>query len=320
MARRLRGEPWSDISLRISGAVVVDSLKVMYAPTPKAACTTLKRLLAEAAGTYDEGALLKMTAPDHTPEQAIHHPLVNGFVYFRNLRDDEQRAILDSPDWWRVGAARNPYARVYSAFENNVLVSGGTMRDGIRSRYREIIEADRLDLTATFELFIKILADNRAAFFEDDHLRPQIWQVSPEVINYTHFFKVETPGAVDGFARELSARASREVTPRRLNEGLGLSYRDVMTAETARLVEEIYQPDFEHLGYDRESFPDSIEHRLLSLQETRLVHLAQRMWLRQWQMSVAALSLQGFRYGAKQMGSRVRQALGFGRPEPGLDH
>lgn len=290
--------------------MVSRSLRVFYAPAPKAACTSLKRLIAEAAGTYDESALMRLTAPNHTPDQAVHHPTVHGLTYFRHLFDDEQAEILGSPDWWRVAAVRNPYARVYSAFENNVLLMGGTVREGIKDNYHEVLEGDQLNLTATFDAFVRSMDAYRLDYFRDDHLRPQIWQVSPDAVDYTHFMKVETPGALADFAVALSRRAGRDVSPRRLNEGLGLSYRDVMTAETARLIESIYDPDFGGLGYQHEEFPETREPRILSPQETRLVRLAQKMWLRQWQMSVAALGLRGFRYGAREMWRRTSERLG----------
>lgn len=304
------------MSLRISGAVVAESIKVLFVPTPKAACSSLKRLIAEAAGTYDETALLRLTTPNLTPEQAIHEPEVNGFIYFRNLGDEEQREILSSPDWWRVGAVRNPYARAYSAFENNLLFLGGTLRKGFPELWREVMVEDRLDLTATFACFVRQLAENRLVYFTDDHFRPQQWQVSPDVVDYTHFFRVEEPGALDRFSLDLSERTGQRVTPRRLNEGLGVGYRDVMSADIAALLEQVYQPDFDGFGYTHETFPEHVDPILLGPRETRLVQLVQRMWLRQWQMSVAAKELRGFRYGVRQIAERSRRAAltALGRP------
>lgn len=309
MARRLRGLPWSEVSLRIPGAVVAESIKVLYTPTPKAACSSLKRLIAEAAGTYDPSAVLRLTTPNITPDQAIHEPEVNGFIYFRNLPDSEQDEVLESSDWWRVAAVRNPYARAYSAFENNWLLFAGTMREGLSESYREVVTDDRIDLTATFEHFLREMAGNREMFFRDDHFRPQAWQVGTGSVQYTHLFKVETPGALNDFARQLGVRTGRDVSPRRINEGLGLKHRDVMTAESARLVEMIYEPDFDEFGYEREDFPESLEHRLMSEQETRLLRLVQRMWERQWQMSVAARGLRGFRYGVREISGRTREKV-----------
>lgn len=316
MGRRLRGEPWSEISLRISGAVVAHSIKVLYVPTPKVACSSLKRLIAEAAGTFDESALNRLTTPNITPEQAIHEPEVNGFTYFRNLTDGEQAEILGSPEWWRVAAFRNPYARAYSAFENNWLLFAGTMRETFRGRYREVLTDGCINLTETFAAFLESLVENRETFFIDGHFRPQLWQVSPDAVDYTHVFKVDSPGALDDFARQLSERTAHEVRPRRINEGLGLTYRDILTADLARRIEYVYEPDFDTLGYAREDFPEVRDPWILSEQETRLVHVVQRMWLRQWQMSVAARGMRGFRYGARQIMSRTRESLlGFvGRP------
>lgn len=78
-------------------------------------------------------------------------------------------------------------------------------------------------------------------------------------MKFTHLFRVDQPGAMDSFAAELSERSGKLIVAKRLNEGLGIKYRDVMDAETARLVEEIYADDFHHFGFERKSFPTRLQ-------------------------------------------------------------
>ena len=288
------------------GAVVARPIRVLYVPTTKAACTTLKRLVSEAAGLYDEAGFDVLTRPHLTPDQAIHEQVVNGFEYFRNLWDEDQQGILESDEWWKVGAVRNPYARVYSAFENNWLLFRGTVRDSFRPLYAEVADGECLNLTATFEHFVRMLREHPSVLMGDDHFRTQVQQLHPREIGYTHFIHVDRPGELEGFAREIRERSGRDVQLRRLNEGLGVKYRDVMTAESARMIEEIYAEDFAVLDYPTETFPEAIEPRILTPTESRLVSLVQQTWYRQWQISIVALGQSGFRYGLRQIGARAK--------------
>lgn len=304
------------------GAVVARPIKVLYTPTTKAACTTLKRLVSEAAGLYNEDGFANLTRPHLTPDQAIHEQVINGFEYFRNLWDDDQQEILESDEWWKVGAVRNPYARVYSAFENNWLLFRGTVRESFKPLYHEVMKGDRLDMTATFEHFVRMLVAHPEVMMADDHFRTQVYQMHPREIGYTHLVHVDRPGELEGFAEQLRIRSRTNVQLRRLNEGLGVKYRDVMSAQTARIIEEVYAEDFATLDYAVEEFPESVEPRILTPTETRLVAVIQQTWYRQWQISIAARGRAGFRYGLEQIGARLkgRTLELFGRAPLAPDH
>ncbi|MFM7897756.1 MAG: hypothetical protein ACKO97_02165, partial [Actinomycetota bacterium] len=59
-------------------ALVSPSLRVLYVPTPKAACTTLKLLLAEAAGSHRPEMADRLAIMHVSRAQTIHHPAVHG--------------------------------------------------------------------------------------------------------------------------------------------------------------------------------------------------------------------------------------------------
>ena len=54
----------------------------------------------------------------------------------------QQDEIWESPDWWRVGALRHPYARTYSAFENRILMQAPSV---LKDEVWEFCSDDRID-------------------------------------------------------------------------------------------------------------------------------------------------------------------------------
>jgi hypothetical protein len=106
---------------------------------------------------------------------------------------------------------------------------------------------------------------------------------------------------MDSFASELSERSGKNIVAKRLNEGLGIKYRDVMDSETARLVEEIYSDDFHHFGFEKEVFPDAPPALVASARETRAIEYARDMTFRMRQISRLARARRGWKYGTGQV-------------------
>ncbi|MCX6526534.1 MAG: hypothetical protein NTU52_00890 [Actinobacteria bacterium] len=106
--------PLSHEGMLIPAALVARNLKILYLPTTKVACTALKFLIAQAEGSLDVHAMQTLATAAVTPMHTIHNPIVSGLTLFRELEAEEQQDILQADDWWRVGAIRNPYARMYS--------------------------------------------------------------------------------------------------------------------------------------------------------------------------------------------------------------
>ena len=97
-------------------ALVATSLKVLYLPTPKAACTTIKTMLATAAGTHRPDMADRLAIMHVSRAQTIHHPAVHGLTRFADLPEREQREILSSPEWIRIASVRDHVSRAYSSW------------------------------------------------------------------------------------------------------------------------------------------------------------------------------------------------------------
>lgn len=293
---------FTERALFVGHTLVSPALKVMYVPTTKVACSSIKMMLAEANGSYNIDNARWLHSPNISLSQTIHEIEVSGLGLFRYMPEAEQNIMWESPDWWRVGALRSPYARLYSTFENRILMRApSTLPDELWQVCEDERVGGAIDIAATFRKFVRALHTRSELFYIDDHFTGQIGALRPDHMNYTHLFRVDEPGAMDSFAVELSERSGKHIVAKRLNEGLGIKYRDVMDAESAHLVEEIYSDDFHHFGFEKEVFPDTPPALVANARETRAIEYARDITLRMRQISRLARARRGWKYGAGQV-------------------
>ena len=113
----------------IGYALIAPRIKVMYVPTTKVACSTLKLLVAQIEGTYNEQAAREIITPNISQEQTIHNYRVHGLRRMFDLTPKEQWEVIQSPEWLRVAALRDPLKRAYSSWENRAFLRApGTPR------------------------------------------------------------------------------------------------------------------------------------------------------------------------------------------------
>ena len=303
---------FTERALFVGHALVVPKVKVLYMPTTKAACSSLKLMFAEANETFnlDNGAWSH--SPNISLSQTIHETEVSGLELFRYKPAAEQDIMWESADWWRVGAMRHPYARLYSTFENRILMRAPSLLDDeVWNLCADVRVDGHIDIAATFRQFVHALRGRPELFFIDDHFTGHFGPLREDHVRYTHLFRVDKPGEMDNFAAALSERAGKTIVAKRLNEGLGIRYRDVMDADTALVIEEIYADDFARYGFEKEVFPDVAPTVMASGRETRAIEYARDVTFRMRQISRLARARQGWRYGvgqvAKDMGLRGRR-------------
>ncbi|NBN89763.1 MAG: hypothetical protein EBV24_05525 [Actinobacteria bacterium] len=303
---------YTERALFVGHTLVAPRVKVAYMPTTKSACSSIKMMLAEANDSYAPDNARFLHSPNISVAQAIHQIEVSGLDLFRYLPKKEQDEIWESPDWWRVGALRHPYARTYSAFENRILMQApSTLSDEVWEHCTDDRVEGNIDIAATFRRFVRALRDKPELFYVDDHFTAQWGSVRDEHVRYTHFFRVDKPGEMDRFARDLSERSGRTITPKRLNEGLGIKYRDVMDAGTASIIEEIYADDFARYGFEHEIFPSEPVKLITTARETRAIEYSRDITQRMRQISRLARTRRGWKYGVAQ----VLRDIGL-RPKP----
>ena len=305
----------SDRSLLAIGGLtlVAPSLKIMYTPTPKVACSTIKLMLATAEQSHRTDLIDQITNPSVSRPQTIHDPVINGLPRLVDLPKKEIENIFRSPDWVRVAALRDPVARSYSAWENRIFrrAPGETARAIELSK--DVLVDGRIDLAGSFALFAKMLGEHTDAFTIDQHFLPQAHIVRTDVINYDMLIRVDKKGDMDRLSNLISERSGKTITASRLNEGMKVDLSKICDGHTANRLMATYFMDYEAFGFERRQFPATVEPYLLSASETQLVTLVRQSVERVTSVSRAAQRKMSARYGVRQVRKAFFRKISFGR-------
>ena len=285
----------------IGYALIAPRIKVMYVPTTKVACSTLKLLVAQIEGTYNEQASREIISPNISQEQTIHNYRVHGLRRMFELSPQEQWEVIQSPEWLRVAALRDPLKRAYSSWENRAFLRAPGTPKSILDACSYVLLDGRVDVAATFKKFARAIHADRDAFSIDDHFRPQFNTLYSNQLEYQEFIRIDQHGEMQRLADVLNARGGTNVSLQRLNSGLGIKPEQVYDRETADLIEQTYHEDYEWFHFERHNYAASTATFVLDpLQQAFLTNLRQTTERLQT-LSNAAFTRVGFRYGMKQV-------------------
>jgi hypothetical protein len=290
-----------------SVALVAPSLKVLYLPTPKAACTTIKTMLATAAGTHRPDMADRLAIMHVSRAQTIHHPAVHGLTRFADLPEREQREILSSREWTRIASVRDPVSRAYSAWENRIFMRAHRRTTRVIGLARDVMTAPdssgaaRIDIAASFAHFARMLGEHADAFMVDHHFWPQSRVVRADAVDYDMIVRVDQPGQIDTVATLLRDRSGRDVVAARLNEGLGVRVERVCDQKTANRLMTTYHADYDAFGFSRRDWPASVAPLVLTDTESRLLSAYRNAFERGISVAQESQRRRGARYGVGQM-------------------
>ena len=229
---------------------------LLYIATPKVACTALKWWFAALEGCAEA----IHAAPDtieSDPDLAIHDCFYRVAPQVTGLAPARIEAVLESPLYYRFALVRNPFTRIFSAWQSKLL-----LREPVQSApyvdcdfFHWRIEDER-DLARAFEGFLDHLARREAPRFRDAHWTPQQRLLRPDLVSYSRIARIEEPGAL---ADELAVRLGPGVpspfkAPRR-NESLIPYLPQWVTPRSTELIRELYAADLEAFGYAAEPPP-----------------------------------------------------------------
>jgi hypothetical protein len=294
-------DPHPQLPLMIGYALIAPRIKVMYVPTTKVACSTLKLLVAQIEGTYNKQAAREIISPNISQEQTIHNYRVHGLRRMFDLTPQEQWEVIQSPEWLRVAALRDPLKRAYSSWENRAFLRAPGTPKSILEACSDVLVDGRVDVAATFKKFARAIHADRDAFAIDDHFRPQFNTLYSNQLEYQEFIRIDQHGEMQRLADVLNARGGTNFELQRLNSGLGIKVDQVFDRETADLLEQTYHEDYEWFHFERHNYAASTATFVLDpLQQAFLTNLRQTTERLQT-LSNAAFTRVGFRYGMKQV-------------------
>jgi predicted O-methyltransferase YrrM len=231
------------------GSFVSLQNRYMYVETPKAACTSMKQMIAVL-----EGAKIDNRTPPYHREtrrdMLIHQRRYVDIPTLLDIPAQDRENIFSRADGWFVFAlARNPFSRIVSAFENKVRTGEPQYRK-LEANYGD--NGAYADPKAAFAAFIReIIADTKTRD-KDAHFTGQTRILMPRLIPYTAIFKFEN---IDAALAALKTHLSQRGSPDNLstpsnNTSATTSWRDYYDEATARIVAEAYAEDFAEFSYD----------------------------------------------------------------------
>ena len=232
--------------------LIVEELRLMYLPVSKAACTSLRWLVADLIGlppeTFDDPTKLRIT--EGQTVQNIHKWPPQYVV--QRADPDWLEEVAEDDSWLRFTVVRDPARRLWSAWQSKLLLRqpgfAGPFGDEpwfpeVPSTTGEVLEG--------YERFVAALGH------EDEDLRPSDphWRLQTEQLGKTgpalnHVGRVEAMGNTLKLLGEHVARFGKELPPMRRENLSPLPYPEgMLSEEAAKVIREYYAPDYRALDY-----------------------------------------------------------------------
>jgi hypothetical protein len=227
--------------------LVLEDLRIVFVPVPKAACTSMMWLLAELAGLERDHF---ESSPGHevSPEMTIHDmkqwPSELRLVDWADERLDD---VLQSDDWLRFTVVRNPFRRLFSAWQSKVMLAEPQFVGWFADRPwfgRELSSPE--DLVSSFRAFLDALGAEPGLVDVNPHWSPQVGLLrKPDEFPFSHVGRAER------------LPATLEVLRRHV-EALGRSVPELGAANVTPVpyVEQLFEEA--HLGYLAGAYADDL--------------------------------------------------------------
>ncbi|WP_312482172.1 sulfotransferase family protein, partial [Pseudomonas sp.] len=225
--------------------------KLLYIATPKAACTSLKWWFATLEG-YSKKLNEKIESSESDPELSIHDTFYKVAPNVTGLSAQDLSEPLLSDSYFRFAVVRNPYKRIFSAWQSKLL-----LREPLQISpylkydffYRPIKELN--DISIAFEEFLEHLINNEAPSYWDYHWTPQADLLRPDLINYSKLVRIEDREELNkALIKRLGEYAPSPFSGRRTNESLIPYLPEIITDRASELICKLYAKDFDIFGYD----------------------------------------------------------------------
>jgi hypothetical protein len=242
--------------------VVCEPLRLVYAPLPKCASTTMIEFLVRI------GASGARSNPRDCPRRPVAGLVPgHGGTYQVACEPAHVADFMERfPGFTWFSVVREPFSRVESNYHNKLnrfarrfhpltylrSYAGPLTGDSSDRRWQDV-RIRRMQQTIGFEQFVLGLA--RHGIDWDMHYRPQSRILRLERLRFDHLIRMErlADGLRDLFANQGADAAVRSEVEKlsRLNPSRAGDGKMAWTPRLRAIVEELYREDFEALGYGR---------------------------------------------------------------------
>jgi hypothetical protein len=230
--------------------------KYLYVDTPKAACTTLKQLIADIEG-ISEKSFWESLALDSKIPMLIHDRFLFDLPSLGSVSRQVAEEVLTSRDFFRFCFVRNPYSRLFSAWQSKILMREPHFLVHFRdNRLSEFSNADTWGtIRQSFRRFVRYLFETDFPHFSDAHWAKQSSLIFSGKINYNLVGRTESfANDIRTFFEHLMRHgvAIDRLAPRNSNPSIFHDWRWFYDPDTTALVQLMYEDDFHEFGFNRQ--------------------------------------------------------------------
>jgi hypothetical protein len=245
-----------------SSTYVMRRWKAVYVSVNKAACTSLKWLVADLQGERPERFHTSLSREVGRSMTIHKRSLWQHTPMLHELPDDELAAIGPENGWFVFAVVRHPAARVWSAWQSKLLLREPwwVERFGEEPWFPRV-PASTEDVVEDFRRFVPAIAaepDHRIV--RNRHLAPQTRMLAPDRVPYSRIYGTrEIPLLLEDFDRHLRAQGwSGTLTLPKSNETPLRPLASMFTEPVVDGIRSLYEQDFETFGYD-DVLPDGVD-------------------------------------------------------------
>lgn len=239
-------------------SLVLPQHRVLFVPVPKSGTTSVRWALAGLAGLTDEHVLSSIR-PVVSPELAAHDlsrwPRRNRWD---RLPEEERHEVVGDPSWLRFAVVRNPWTRLWSAWQSKALLQEPIFVDWFgQDSWWPRIPATSGDVVEDFHAFVHSLADP-AQRPVNPHWQPQS-TILAQAPWLSHIGRTEQMGEVmERLASHVGVE--RETLRIRRENKTPLPYDPGLYDEPARdVVRTLFGTDLTLYGYPEDPGPGDLD-------------------------------------------------------------
>src|SRR5262249_4034500 len=225
--------------------------KYLYIDTPKAACTTLKRLIAGVENLSDVD-FAESLALDSKLAMLVHDRSHFRLPSLSNVPSELAEESLSSDQYFRFCFVRNPYSRLFSAWQSKILLREPFFLVNFKNMPSEFSRAESWSaIRESFGRFVAYIRKSEYPDFLDAHWQPQHELIFLSKIKYSLIGRTES--LTQDVQQFLTHLKSHCVPANRLilqdsNVGALRDWQWFYNAKTAELVQSMYAEDFRLFG------------------------------------------------------------------------
>jgi len=224
--------------------------KLLYISTPKVACTSLKWWIAALegySGILSEGE----NSGESSPELVIHDTFYKVAPNVTGLPKNRLEELLRSNRFFRFAVVRNPYTRIFSAWQSKLLLREPLQAENYKnSNFFQFPIRSIEDIVPAFECFIEHLAALEAPNYWDVHWTPQTDLIRPDLISYNQVAQIENVQPLREALFDYLGSGIPDPFGTWKNESIIPYLPQFISNRAAELVQDLYRKDFETFGYE----------------------------------------------------------------------